>query len=62
MIEYGFLSESVGNICSYQEFYGGRPIKRKAKVVEEPEPEEEVDSEEDMDQGAPEYQGAPDYG
>ena len=52
----------MGNICSYQEFYGGRPIKRKAKVVEEPEPEEEVDSEEDMDQGAPEYQGAPDYG
>ena len=33
--EYGFLSDAVGDICPYQDFYGERPIKRKAKEVEE---------------------------
>ena len=55
LIEYGFLSEAVGNICPYQDFYGGRPIKRKTRVMEEPEAEEEEESDEDMDQGAPDY-------
>ena len=55
LIEYGFLSEAVGNICPYQDFYGGRPIKRKHKVVDEPEAEEEEASDEDIDQGAPDY-------
>ena len=54
--EYGFLSDAVGSICSYQDFYGGRPIKRKAKEVEEIEVEEEEgESDEAMDQGAPDY-------
>ena len=52
--EYGFLSDAVGDICSYQDFYGGRPIKRKAKAVEEVEIEEEESDEAD-DLGAPDY-------
>ena len=55
--EYGFLSDAVGDICPYQDFYGGRPIKRKAKEVEETviEDEEEEDSDNAEDQGAPDY-------
>ena len=45
----------MGSICSYQDFYGGRPIKRKAKEVEEIEVEEEEESDGAMDQGAPDY-------
>ena len=59
MKEYGFLSEAVGSICPYYDFYGGRPIKRKAKKVEEVEVEEE--EEEDYSDDATD-QGAPDYG
>ena len=57
--EYGFLSEAVGNICSFQDFYGGRPIKRKAIEVEGPafEDEETPYDEASDDQGAPDYGG-----
>lgn len=53
--EYGFLSEAVGFICPYQDFYGGRPIKRKTKEAEdlEVQEEEEEESEDSEDQGAP---------
>ena len=53
--EYGFLSEAVGSICPHQDFYGGRPIKRKAKEMEEPEAEEEaeVGSDDSDSRGAP---------
>ena len=51
--EYGFLSNAVGDICPYQDFYGGRPIKRKAKEVEEHISEEEVGSEDSDGYGAP---------
>ena len=45
----------MGEICPYQDFYGGRPIKRKTKEVEEVEvPEEEEDSS-DNSEGAPHY-------
>ena len=54
--EYGVLSEAVGFICPYQDFYGGRPIKRKVKEVEEVEAEEGAEeSDEASDQGAPAY-------
>ena len=55
--EYGFLSDAVGDICLYQDFYGGRPIRRKAKEVEEIviEDEEEEDSDIAEDQGAPDF-------
>ena len=56
--EYGFLSEAVGSICPFQEFYGGRPIKRKAKEIEEPVSEDvENPYDETLDD-----QGGPDYG
>ena len=53
--EYGFLSEAVGTICPFQDFYGGRPIKRKAPEVEEPASEDgEIPYDEaSNDQGAP---------
>ena len=44
----------MGELCPYQDFYGGRPIKRKAKEVEEiVAEEEEEDSEDAEDHGAP---------
>ena len=56
--EYGFLSEAVGDICPYYDFYGGRPIKRKAKEIEEVEVQgEEGDSSSSSD-GTP-YHGYP---
>ena len=37
--EYGFLSEAVGSICSFQDFYAGRPIKRKTRKAEDVTPQ-----------------------
>ena len=48
----------MGSICPYQDFYGGRPVKRKAKEDKEPASEDEVES----STGGSGSQGAPDYG
>lgn len=56
--QYGFLSQAVGEICPYQDFYGGRPIKKKATDIEEPVSDDEVhfgDDEDSDDQGAPNH-------
>ena len=53
--EYGFLSKAVGSICAHQDFYGGRPLKRKTREAEELEAEEDIEegSEDSDPEGAP---------
>ena len=56
LIKYGFLSQEVGSLCPFQEFYAGRPLKKKTisrkgkGVVKESESDSDDES---SSEGAP---------